>query len=152
MAGIDHLREFGHYLSTKCGLQLGKSLFFDAMPTETSQAGGPAVFVFEQAGAAPALTMSTALIRSLRFAIDVRSTKPGSTQSDYPDPTNARNLAQTVWAACAQLSGNLSSTGASPSTGNWLYAIPQHDVYMAGRDNSNRIHFSFTVDAERQGP
>lgn len=149
MSGIDHLAEFLGWLSTRVGLTVGADLFANVAPNETT---GPACFVIETAGGPPHLLQSTSYIRKPRFRIDVRSTAPASSQGDYPDITASRSIAQDCFQACLDISGtSLGSTG-STSLGNWLFAIPMQEPYLAGRDDRNRVVFSFGVGCERQGP
>lgn len=146
-AGTDHLYEFAGWLTTRTGVVANKSLFVDAIPDETT---GSAVFVLELRGAMPHLLQSTSFIRKPRFRLDIRSTAPVA--GDYPDITNVRNLAQATFQACLDLCNQqlLASTGATP--GNWLFLNPESEPYLAGRDDHNRVVFSFDANGERQGP
>lgn len=151
MAGIDYLMEFAHYLSTNgCGA-MGKALFVNVMPDNTT---GAALFLTEISGTPPALTFSTgSYIRTPRFRIDARSTGPSALQADYPDITTARNLIQLAFQSCVKVGGTkMISTGGAPSTGNWLFALPEQDPFLAGRDDKNRVYFAFQAGCERQGP
>lgn len=148
-AGIDHLLEFLHYLSTNgCGT-IGVGLRANAVVETT----GPGLFVIEIPGLGPQITMSTgSYVRKPRFRIESRSTAPGPDQVDYPDITNARNLIQTAYQACLSVGDtSMASTGVAPSTGLWLWAIPESEPSLAGRDGKDRVVFRFDVGCARQG-
>lgn len=148
MAGVDHLAEFMGWLSTKgCGT-IGQSLWADVMPDDST---GVATFVLEERGPQPVVLQSTSYIRRPRMRIVTRSTQPGSTQGgDYPDVTGARNRSQQCWAACMDVGNTLMRSTVSGSTGWWLFAIPESDPFLDGRDDHNRVLYSFFVGAERQ--
>lgn len=149
-SGVAHLWEFLGWLATKgCGT-IGVGLRANAVVETT----GPALFLIEVKGLGPQLTFSTSsYLRKPRFRIETRSTAPGPNQNDYPDITNARNLIQTAYQACLAIGDTslVSPSTDAPSTGHWLWAIPEEEPSLAGRDEQNRVVFAFTVGTARQG-
>lgn len=147
MAGTDHLYEFLRWLSTEQGFVVGGDLFANVMPETT----GIVASVVEMRSPPPYLLHSTSYIRRPRFRIDVRSTAPSAAQSDYPDITDARNIAQSLYQSCLDLAGRtLLPSSDSTEGGNWLFAIPESEPYLDGRDEKNRVVFTFDVQCERQ--
>lgn len=144
MAGTDFLLEIQAYLSTKCGVTVGKTIFVDGKPDDTT---GPSLFIIEMPGSMPDFTYSTNTIRKPRLRIEARSTAPAG--GDYPQIMNARNLAQRAWDACLRCNNLTLHSTLAGSTGKWLSALPVQDVYLAGRDNRNRVVYAFDVDAMR---
>lgn len=145
--GVQHLYEFMGWLSTRTGKARGSLAFVDVMPDETT---GVALFVTELRSPPPALTQGVTYIRRPRFRVDSRSTAPSTMQADYPDITEVRNLAQDAYQACLDLAGEQLPSTFSTRPGNWLFAIPECEPYLAGRDDHNRVVFSFDVGCERQ--
>lgn len=145
--GVQHLYEFCGWLSTRTGKTFGVSILADVMPDEST---GTALFVTELRSPAPALTQGVTYIRRPRYRVDSRSTAPSTVQSDYPDITAARNLAQDAYQACLDMAGEQLPSTFSTKAGNWLFAIPECEPYLAGRDDRNRVVFSFDVGCERQ--
>lgn len=150
MAGIDSIAEFMGWLSTQGAGTIGRDLVADAMPDEST---GVLVSVFSIAGMGPHLLASSSFIAKPRFRVDVRSTAPGPQQVDYPDPTNARNRAGVVYDACLALAGTTLLPSTSSTAGhNWLFATPESEPFLNGRDGRSRVVYSFNVACERQGP
>jgi hypothetical protein len=147
MSGVQFLYEFMGWLSTRTGKQLGRDLFVNVQPDETT---GPSAFVFEMASPPPALTYGDTYLRRPRFRIEARSTMPSAIQADYPDITSARNLAQDLYQACLDVAGEQLPSTLSTTPGNWLFAIPEQEPYLYGRDDHNRVVFAFMVGCERQ--
>lgn len=147
MAGTDHLHELMAYLEAQGVCTRGLSEWANAMPDKTT---GTALLLMERQGPAPQYTMSnTAWIRTPRFEVMCRSTAPA--QGDYPDITNARNMAQAAYDALHKIGSQRIASTVSHSTGNWLSCLPQTEPSLKGRDDRGRVIFSFIADGQRQG-
>jgi len=145
--GVDHLYELCGWLSTRCGLVNGRSLFADVLPDDST---GLAAYVIEERGPMPHVLQSSGYIRRPRMRFGVRSTAPTSTQGDYPNITAARNKVHAMFQACMDLAGITLQASSSATPGNWLFVNPDTEPYLAGRDDHNRVHFEYTAQAERQ--
>lgn len=150
MAGTDSIAEFMGWLSTQGAGTIGLDLVADAQPDDST---GVLVAVMSVPGMGPHLLASSSFIAKPRFRVDVRSTAPGPGQVDYPDPSNARNRAGVVYDACLALAGDVLLPSTSSTSGhNWLFATPESEPFLNGRDARNRVIYSFGVSCERQGP
>lgn len=142
----DPLVELSEWFSTRTGVLVGKSLWANAIIDDST---GVAAFVIELPGGSPHLLQSTGYIQRPRYQVDVRSTGP--TKGDYPNPTAARALARRLFQACLDLTDEYRTASSSTSPGHWIFATPEQEPYLAGRDSKNRLVFRFDVGCERQG-
>lgn len=149
MAGTDSIAEFMGWMSTNGAGTIGRDLVANAHPDKST---GVMVAVMSIVTQPPHVLYSSSFIAMPRFRIDVRSTAPGPNQLDYPDPTNAMNRAGVCYTACMNLISKSLRASSSAVPHNWLFARPDSEPYLNGRDTKNRVIFSFGVSGERQGP